>query len=291
MKMGLDKAKTLFSGTKRPRVFSPIRSLAAALPLLLWGFHSSEAADGAGAPDADELMKQSHLNYFYVADDGRAEVTMEITNKRGRSRTRKLVLLRKDLEEGGDQRYFAYFFEPTDVKRTTFMAWKNPKDDDARWIYVPAVDLVKPISANDKKSSFVGSDFSYEDVSGRHWSEDNHKFLREEMLNDRASYLIESTPKSEDYFARKLTWIDKEWMLPMKEEFYEEGKDSPQRTFEALNTEVVDGHRTIVHRQMTNHDKGNHTVVTMSNVEYDLGIGEEVFSERFLKSPPREYIK
>jgi len=65
------------------------------------------------------------------------------------------------------------------------MVHKSPESNDKRWIYVPAVDLVKPISADDKNSSFVGSDFTYEDVSGRHWSEDNHTLLEESELDGK----------------------------------------------------------------------------------------------------------
>ena len=129
---------------------------------------------------------------------------MTITDKKGKTREREFVMLRKDFEEGGEQRYFVYFFEPNDVRRTTFMAWKNPDGDDSRWIYIPSLDLVKPISANDKKSSFVGSDFSYEDVSGRHWSDDTHTLLREEEKGGYQTWVIESVPKENDYFARKV---------------------------------------------------------------------------------------
>ena len=89
-------------------------------------------------------------------------------------RVREFVMLRIDNEDGGDQKYYTYFKRPSDVSRLTFMVHKNTGGNDARWIYVPSVDLIKPISADDKNSSFVGSDFSYEDVSGRHWTEDTH---------------------------------------------------------------------------------------------------------------------
>ncbi|MCA9727106.1 MAG: outer membrane lipoprotein-sorting protein [Candidatus Eisenbacteria bacterium] len=174
---------------------------------------------GMPAPAADEIAQRAHLNFYYAGDDGIAHVRMTITNKKGRSREREFVLLRKDLAEGGEQRYFAYFQAPADIKRTAFMAWKDPAKDDARWIYVPALDLVKPIAASEKKSSFVGSDFSYEDVSGRHWSEDTHRLVREEVLGDRPCYVIESVPKSEDYFVRKVSWIDRERFLPLREEY------------------------------------------------------------------------
>lgn len=241
-------------------------------------------------PDAEKLMKTAHLNMYYAGDDGTAHVMMTITDKRGRTREREFVIIRKDFEDGGEQRYFVYFFQPNDVRRTTFMAWKNPSADDARWIYVPSLDLVKPISANDKKSSFVGSDFSYEDVSGRHWSDDTHTFLREEEMDGYQTYVIESEPKEDDYFDRKLTWIDKETMLIVREEYYD-GKDEPSKIFEAVTIEEADGYPTAVSRRMTTPRKNNTTEITFSDIQYDVGVDEKIFSERYLKSPPKEYIQ
>jgi outer membrane lipoprotein-sorting protein len=244
---------------------------------------------GAQAPDADALMKEAHLNMYYAADDGSAHVRMTITDKSGKTRERDFVILRKDLVEGGEQRYYVYFFEPNDVRRTTFMAWKNPEGDDSRWIYVPSLDLVKPLSANDKKSSFVGSDFAYEDVSGRHWSEDTHTFLREEEKASFTAWVFESIPKGSDYFAKKLTWIDKESKLIVREEYFD-AKGDVLKVLEVLKIETVDGHPTAVERRMTTPRKENTSHIVFSDVHYDQGIAAEVFSERYLKSPPREYI-
>ncbi|MCP4633444.1 MAG: outer membrane lipoprotein-sorting protein, partial [candidate division Zixibacteria bacterium] len=125
------------------------------------------------AQEADEIMKKSHMAYYYAGDDGLSDVNMTLISKKGKERVREFVMLRLDTEDGGDQKYYTYFKKPSDVSRLTFMVHKSFDGNDARWIYVPSIDLVKPISADDKNSSFVGSDFSYEDVSGRHWTEDN----------------------------------------------------------------------------------------------------------------------
>jgi hypothetical protein len=243
----------------------------------------------AQAPDAEALMKEAHLNMYYAGDDGSARVKMTITDKNGKTRGRDFVILRKDFAEGGEQRYYVYFFEPSDVRRTTFMAWKDPAGDDARWIYVPSLDLVKPLSANDKKSSFVGSDFAYEDVSGRHWGEDTHQFVREEEKDGYQAWVIASVPRSGDYFARKLTWIDKATRLIVREEYFD-GKDAPLKTLEVLKVEVIEGHPTAVERRMTTPRKENHTLIVFGSIDYDQGISADIFSERYLKSPPREYI-
>ncbi len=254
---------------------------------VLWSIHGVALAQDASDPT--ELMKQAHLNLYYSGDDGLANVDMLITNKKGNVRERSFVMLRKDFEEGGEQKYFIYFQKPNDVRRTTFMVWKDPAEDDARWLFVPSLDLVKPISANDKKSSFVGSDFSYEDVSGRHWSDDEHSLLREESLNERATWVVESTPREKDYFDRKLTWIDKEYRLPVREEYFD--GDKVLKVFEAVEVQDVEGFATVTHRRMSTPRKDNVTDITFSAIRYNVGLEDEVFSERALKSPPREYIQ
>lgn len=243
----------------------------------------------AQAEDAEALMKAAHLNLYYAADDGVADVQMTITDKRGKEREREFVMLRRDFEEGGEQRYFVYFRKPSDVRRMTFMAWKDPADDDRRWIFVPALDLIKPVSANDKTSSFVGSDFSYEDVSGRHWSEDSHTVLRTEDLDGVTCTVVESRPQEKDWFTRKLTWIDPDQRI-RREEVYDQ-KDELEKVLELLEYEDIDGVPTATLRRMSSPQKNSLTEIRFSAIRYDTGVEEKVFSERSMKSPPREYVQ
>jgi len=243
------------------------------------------------AQDATEIMKKSHLAYYYTGDDGLADVSMTLVDKKGKERNREFVMLRLDLEDGGKQMYYTYFKKPSDVSRLSFMVHKTPDGNDQRWIYIPAVDLVKPISGDDKNSSFVGSDFTYEDVSGRHWSEDRHSLLDEKEFDGRAVYVIESVP-NEPYkgFARKLSYIDKGNSLPLKEEYFDK-KDKMKRIFRAEQIEEVDGFLTITVRSIENLKKKSKTTIRFSSIDYDLGVTDDIFTERYLKNPPRKYVK
>ena len=252
---------------------------------------SMPALAGNSSPDPEGLMKEAHMAMFYAADDGISEVEMKIVNSKGKERVRQFTMIRLDVEEGGKQMYYTYFRKPHDVSRLTFMVYKLPQENDSRWIYIPSVDLIKRISSDDKGSSFVGSDFTYEDVSGRHWTEDTHTFVREDDYNGRAVYVIESTPK-EKYkgFTRKITFIDQENHLVLREEYFTKG-ETPVRIFTAEKVETVDGIATSTFRKMENLKKKQYTTVEFSEIRYDLGVGESVFTERSLKNPPREYIR
>jgi len=243
------------------------------------------------AQDAAKLMKQSHLAYYYAGDDGKSEVIMRMVDKKGKERTKEFIMLRLDTEEGGDQKYYTYFKKPSDISRLTFMVHKSATGNDKRWIYVPSVDLVKPISADDKNSSFVGSDFSYEDVSGRHWTEDNHTLVGDSTMDGKDVYVIESVPKKAyKGFARRISYIDKSNMLPLKEEYFSK-KDKLVKIMRAEKIENVDGIITITSRSMENVKKSRKTTVEFSQINYNVGVTDDIFTERYLKTPPRQYVK
>jgi outer membrane lipoprotein-sorting protein len=266
------------------RRFYQVTMLAAVLLLTL-------AAIGFAQEDANEIMKKSHINYYYAGDDGVAEVHMSIVDKRGKERVREFTMLRRDEADGGDQRYYTYFKKPSDVARLTFMVYKKADGNDLRWIYVPAVDLIKPISADDKNSSFVGSDFTYEDVSGRHWTEDNHTLKGDTTINGAPVWRIESIPKDPGYggFARKLSYIDKSSYLPLREEYFN-NKGEMTRIFQAEKIDTIDNIATVTVRSMQDLKQDRKTTVTFSSIKYNQGLTDDLFTERYLKNPPQQFI-
>ena len=240
---------------------------------------------------ADEIVKKEEAAFIYPADSFKARVMMKLISKGGQERVRDLTMIRKNYgETGGEQKYFIYFSQPYDVKDMTFMIYKYPERDDDRWLFVPAIDLVKRIASNDKFSSFVGSDFTYEDVSGRKPEEDTHTLVKEEELNGRNYFVVESVPRERSEYVKKVSWIDTQNFLPFKEEFYDK-QNELYRQFEAQEIKGIDGIPTIVKRVMRNVKTGHRTEVTFQSVEYNLGIGDDLFSERYLRRPPLQWTE
>ncbi len=246
----------------------------------------------ASAVTAKDIMKRSQAAFLYPGRDFKARVVMKLIDKSGRERIRELTMLRKNYgAPGGEQKYFIYFFRPADVKGMTFMVYKYPEKDDDRWLYVPAIDMVRRIAARDKRSSFVGSDFTYEDISGRDIEDDNHELLREEPLDGRDCFVIRSTPKGEDGdYLYRLSWIEKGSFLPLKEEYYDL-KGQLHRVFTADEVKEIEGFPTVTERTMRNVRSGHRTEVRFVTVDYDIGIKDSLFSERFLRRPPKKWIR
>jgi len=247
-------------------------------------------AKTASAEDAAAIMDKSNNIYFYAGDDGRAEVTMKLINKKGKERLRVFTMLRKDTTDGGEQKYYIYFHKPGDVKKTTFLVIKSIEDDDSRWLFIPVISMVKRIAASDKHSSFVGSDFSYEDVSGRATGDDTHELVKEDKSGDYDVYVIKSTPKEEGQFTHIMNYIDKKTYLPVKREYVNKNGEI-YKTFDALEIKNVQDIETVTKRRMTDNKSGHLSLVEFDEIEYNMGIEDNIFSERFLKNPPKKWIK
>lgn len=244
----------------------------------------------AFALSAEDVIKKSQAAFHYQGRDFKARVVMKLINKSGQERTRELTMLRKNYgEAGGDQKYFMYFFQPADVKDMTFMVYKYPAKDDDRWLFVPAVNMMRRIAAKDKSSSFVGSDFTYEDVSGRDLQDDAHALVKEEKLGGKDCYVIKSTPKAADVdYSHKLSWINKNNYLPLKEEYYDR-KGELYRVFTADEIKDIKGLPTATKRTMKNLQSGHRTEVSYIKADYNTGVEDSLFSERYLKQPPKKW--
>jgi len=241
------------------------------------------------AEDVASLVRQSQEAFYAAGTDLNARVKMTLLTKEGQQRLRELTMLRKN-GEAGEQKYFMYFHRPADVAGTTFMVDKFPNRDDDRWIFIPAINLVSRIAARDSRSSFVGSDFTYEDVSGRDLSADAHTLVKEDQVDGRKVSVVESIPKGPAEYARKLAWIDRTTFLPIKEEYYDV-QGALYKRFTADEIKDVQGFPTVVKRTMVNVKTGHKTEVVFERVQYEVGLRDDLFSERYLRRPPERWIK
>ncbi|MFT5298700.1 MAG: outer membrane lipoprotein-sorting protein [Colwellia sp.] len=238
--------------------------------------------------DANEIITKANLASYYSADDGSAQARMVIVDAQGNKQMRQFTILRKDQADLGNQDMLVFFSRPTDVKGTVFRVVKKVESDDDRWLYLPALDLVKRISAGDKRTSFVGAHFFYEDVSGRNPAEDNFTLLK----TDEEFYTLKAVPKDKNSveFDHYIVRIDKQHFLPVQVDYFNnQGKKT--RSMEVLKTKIINGFTTVMHSKITQHADNSYTEMQFRNVKYNLGLPDDIFSERSLRNPPKEWLK
>ncbi len=255
--------------------------------MTLIGLALAAGAQADELTNADEIVARANLAAYYAGADGRSEVRMIISDAQGRQQRRQFTVLRRNVEAGGDQQFLVVFSQPSDVRNTVFLVHKHVDRDDDRWLYLPGLDLVKRISAGDKRTSFVGAHYFYEDVSGRRPSDDTHELV--ETTDEY--YVLRHAPieAQSAEFTGYVTWIDRQTFLPMKID-YENAAGKLYRRVEVLEVEDIDGHPTVTTSRVTDLLTGGKTDMQFRYIKYDVGLPEQVFTERSLRNPPREWL-
>ncbi len=235
--------------------------------------------------DVNEIVNKANIVAYYQGDDGKAKVNMTITSAQGQTRNRELIILRKDVKDGGDQKYLVYFRRPADVRKMMYLVLKHVDKDDDRWLYLPDLGYEKRIAASDKRTSFAGSDFLYEDVSGRGLAEDEHSLLKTTDPN----YIIKNVPKDPGSveFSYYTVAIDRKTFVPMKMEYYDQD-NKLYRTIVSEKVEVIDGFPTVVKSVVRDLRSGSRTEMEFSEVKYNLNLDDDIFTNRSFTRPPRE---
>ena len=215
-------------------------------------------------------------------DSRSSEMTIQLINKRGNVRERKVISYSIDVGKNKKDRKTLMFFQyPGDVKGTGFLTWDYDeigKDDD-KWLYLPAMKKTRRISGSSaKKDYFMGTDFTYDDMGSRNVDEDNHKLLREETMDGHKCWVVESTSKdSRDIYSKKISWIRQDCLIALKVEYYDKlGK--LHRELKLSDITQVDGIWVAKKMDMTNVQNNHKTIILIENPKYNIDIDENSFT-------------
>jgi len=279
---------------------SPGKWIGLALLALLWCAPHALAAEEAAAAKKEltvgEIVSKTNRVAYYQGRDGRAKAHMTITDSQGRVRSREFVILRRDVQPKDDtsdtvckdQMFYVYFRRPADVNKMVFMVHKHVDKDDDRWLYLPALDLIKRIASTDKRTSFAGSDFFYEDVSGRNINDDKHELT--DTTNDY--YILKNTPKDPDAveFSYFVMYIMRSNFVPRMIIYFDK-KGEKHRVYTAEKLETIDGFPTVTQAKMEDLRSKSVTQMQYTSVKYNIGLPDNIFTERYMRKAPRKHLR
>jgi outer membrane lipoprotein-sorting protein len=209
---------------------------------------------------------------------------MVITAKNGSTTERLIDQYSKD-DVNGNARAVIVFQRPANVAGTRFLTM-DAAGDSNRWIYLPSLGKVRRIAASESGGSFMGTDFSYDDISStdRDINLDTHTLLREEPLNGLPCYVIQSVPKASDYqYSKTVTWIDKSSYLTYKSEMYDR-RGSLIKVMEMSDFRDLQGRLTPMQIKIATLAAGTSTTIYVEIMKYDDPIPEAVFTTAYLET-------
>ena len=246
------------------------------LALLLSGVTLLYAQDAASIVHSSRNRIQSNT----ISSRSR----MVITARNGSTSERVIDQYSKDGPNGG--RTMIVFQRPTNVAGTRFLSMDTASGGTDQWIFLPALGKSRRIAASESGGSFMGTDFSYDDISAvdRAASLDNHTLLREETFNGNLCYVIESIPKDSSFqYSKTVSWIDKEKLLSYKVELYNR-RGEMVKIMEMSDFRDVQGRLTPMQTKVSTVGAGTSTTIFMDIMKYDDPIPEAVFTIAFLET-------
>ncbi len=169
----------------------------------------------ARAETADEIIQKAEANG--VGGASTQTLTLVLYDKAGTARSR--VLDSRIRKFDGVLKTYGRITSPSDMAGIQFLTLQNPKGEDEQYVFFPGAGVSR-ITGAGRRTAFLGSDFSYEDLQLGQSQDATHRLLGEESLTLSGQSIpcwkLESVPKPElkSQYARIITWIAKDGAVP-----------------------------------------------------------------------------
>ena len=231
-------------------------------------------------------------------DDRVQDMQMILIDKKGNQRNRSIRSYGKDV--GDDDYSILFFLSPADIRETGFLTYDYDADDrdDDQWLYLPALKKVKRIASNDKSSSFMGSDFSFADLTDRNLGKYKYRLLQEAevpLIENGVEtmakvWVVETIPIDEEEidetgYTKSVVFVHQEHLFPIRAKSWVK-KGKRNKYMEVKKLDLIDGIWIATERHMTT-KKGkatlHKTVLLAKNVRFGKDQGDDYFTIRQLE--------
>jgi len=221
------------------------------------------------AQDANVVIEKMD-NVMYSPKDMTGKTKIVLIDKKGKEKIREANITQK----GTDKRIFR-FTAPSSQAGIAVLSLP----DDVMYLYMPAFGKERRISSSVKSQNFAGTDFSYDDMESKPYSE---KYTPKLIETEEDVYVLELIPKSpKSSYLKVIVKIDKNNYYPVYMEYYDKGdRKIKEATYQF---EEIGEYWNAKEIEMIDLKKNHKTKMIMSDVNYDTGISDDEFTVRKLK--------
>jgi hypothetical protein len=253
-----------------------------------------------GTTRAEDPEAKAIMEKVDAREDGNRSISdmkMVLINKQNRKRARGIRSY--GIDRGEDHLNLMFFLAPADVSGTGFLThdYDSPNREDDQWLFLPALNKIKRIATGDKSGSFMGSDFSYADLTSRRVDDYVYSFnkqQREALVYGKKTWVIDVMPRDEEVVAetgykRTIVFVRQDNLVIVRAIYFPEDGNTT-KYYDVKGLELIDNiwtateiHMTTKKGKMTEHK----TVLTFSNIKYDQeSVNEDFFTTRRLEKGP-----
>ncbi|MBT3591179.1 MAG: outer membrane lipoprotein-sorting protein [Candidatus Marinimicrobia bacterium] len=229
-----------------------------------------------------EIMNQVRNNPIPASSITHFELTI-IKKKKGRlkKKVREFVRYQKNYKFGKyNRKTLVRFSKPAIVKGTGLLNWSYRNGEQDQWFFLPKLKTAKKINSKDRSKTFMGTNFTYEDLESNAISNHTYKTLGIETLYGYPCHVIEAISSSSSIYKWKKYWIDMATFQIKKIEYYESGT-SPIKVLTAQKHKLLEGYYIPESMVMTS-SNGDQTTMAIRKAIMDAGIQDDIFTQKFL---------
>jgi len=228
-----------------------------------------------------EVAKKSY-DMISGYGDSISQTTMVLKNASGDENIRKLEI--KKLEGSDGDKSMLLFLYPNDIKGTKLLSFEQIGKDDKQWLYLPALKRVKRISSRNKSGSFMGSEFSYEDIASQNYK--NYYYVGDVEVVPRGEkdyFKVIRIPKDENSgYSKQIIYVDIQTYLARFGEYFDK-QERLLKEVDFLSYRKLDGIYRIEKVEMKNVQNRKSTTLTWDEDSIKQGLSKKEFSKRALK--------
>ena len=216
--------------------------------------------------------------------------TLTIISASGQRRVRRTAAVSKLSDGGKTEKRLIRFLHPADVKGTSFLSYDYEQRDDSIWIYLPALRKVRRIVSSEKSKNFMGSEFTYADMTPPSVESFKYRIIKSETLRGVDCWVIEAKPKnktvaSENGFSKRISWVGKADYVFRKAVYYDL-KGKLHRELNAYNVKLLDRAKKryrALRMVMVNKQNKRKSIMHIGRIRLRATIPDRYFTTRFLE--------
>ena len=248
--------------------------------LVLLGIATTLLCSSADAASGSDIITRARAVTAGISDK-RMRVTMHVMSPWGGALTRSLQGYEKKTE--GGHKILWVFESPAEAAGTSFLALPTPGGPDHLWVYLPAQHRVRQAPDQLRRDPSQGNNFTYDDLTTIFYFDygGEHRLNGERSCSQGTCYIIETTLEVGRFaYSRLLTWIDRDTYLLDHIEFYDGQR--LQKILRVQNTANIQEIPTVTMMEMKNAEQGDRTTVEFSDVRYNTGLEDSLFTVAYL---------
>lgn len=250
-----------------------------------------EAPSGLPAEEnltAKQIMEKSREAVKLAGSEAVSRMT--IIDSKGRERVREIAQATKLYDDGQTEKKIIRFLSPADVKGTSLLTFDYEDADDDMWLFMPALRKTRRIISSEKAKNFMGSEFSYADISPPDLEDFIYSIAGESEVGEEPCWEIGIVPKDDDIadengFSKRMVFVAKKDFVIRKAVYFDLDGEL-HKELAVLEIKLVDptGQKyRPIRMEMVNKQNGRKSILKINKIVFDPEVNDEFFTTRYLE--------